>query len=341
MIMDMDRFKKELVNEIIEKCSPIIERAACDFVNEQERIDLIRQETKDYMRTIEINRKGGKAWWSNPYKRMNGDIVIPVDEIEDDLYNFYFLSECFYTNEFEKGVARIAIGELQFDLSQEYSKEFMILKKIVKLIMTVDDEYQKYDDDLNGMHYQELYERYRDILDADEVAMRKRINDRMYVRNKNYKIIKIESFEHSNMFDVYSDFRSPMCFCRDEYKYDAYIHGGDNAMYMCLYSGIDNVERPDIENGCETVKASWVNYKNMHVEGYIGLPWDEYGMSLIVVIVNPDGSLNTCASRWNHALKGFARDFLDEEQISGVLGVNFYETFLPEPEESNEEVELY
>ena len=48
---------------------------------------------------------------------------------------------------------------------------------------------------------------------------------------------------------------------------------------------------------------------------------------MILLSVTPDCEICCCASRWNHELGDFSRDFLDEEQLSNLLGVNFYDEF--------------
>ena len=320
----------------------INEERASDFINTQERIDEVRQYTRDLMTTFEVDRKPG--WWTTPMKRHNGKVVVPVEAIEDDLYHFFLLSNFFYTNEFEPGIARIAITELEFDLSQRFSKKFMLFKKIIEVIMTVDDEYLKYDNDLNGLSFEELREQYNDIILTDYNAMATRIEQRTYHRNKSYNVIKIESFEHAQLFYDYSNSYSPLCMTYSEFKYDSYTANGNNAMYFVIYKDIDDVEEPDIDydnlsNKNFSVKsASWIDYSQMLADGYCSFPWDEYGMSLIVVIINTDGTLNTCIGRYNHALGSFARDYLDEEQLSIAVGGNFYEVFKPNEVAFEEEI---
>ena len=57
---------------------------------------------------------------------------------------------------------------------------------------------------------------------------------------------------------------------------------------------------------------------------------------MIAVSVNEDGSLNTCTCRWNHS-NGGNDNIMTTQQISQLLGVNFYQTFLPVTEEEKNE----
>ena len=318
------------------------EERASDFINTQERIDEVRQYTRDLMTTFEVDRKPG--WWTTPMRRHTGKVVVPVEAIEDDIYHFFLLSNLFYTNEFEPGIARIAITELEFDLSQRFSKKFMLFKKIIEIIMTVDDEYLKYDNDLNGLSFEELREEYNDLILSEYNAMATRIEQRTYRKNKEYNIIKIESFEHAQMFYEYSNSYSPLCMTYSKFKYDSYTAYGNNAMYFVLYKDFKNIEEPDIDyddlsNKNFSVKpASWIDYTQLLHDGCCMFPWDEYGLSLMVVIVNTDGTLNTCIGRYNHALGSYARDYLDEEQLSIAVGGNFYEVFKPNEVDFEEEI---
>ena len=56
--------------------------------------------------------------------------------------------------------------------------------------------------------------------------------------------------------------------------------------------------------------------------------YDKYGFSMMIVHVDENGRLLQCVSRYNHSLGEFARDFLDEEELSLILGVNFYDVFV-------------
>ena len=196
--------------------------------------------------------------------------------------------------------------------------------------MTTDYEYEKYDQDLNGMSYYELYDMYGDIIHLEYTRMKRRINNTVYEKNPAYKIVKINSFEQSKLFCKYTSTVSPWCTTYSQSKYNAYADNGNNAIYHVIYNGFKDIEKPEIDDELGGgKKASWVDYSNINDDGMAYLPYDEYGLSLLLVVVNPDGSLNNCTSRWNHELGVFARDYLDEEHLSSLLGVNFYDTFKP------------
>ena len=94
-----------------------------------------------------------------------------------------------------------------------------------------------------------------------------------------------------------------------------------------LHRDFRNIEKP--ERGSELVKCPDIDYSYIGMDdGNIELPYDFYGFSMMIVHVDGNGRLLQCVSRYNHSCGVFARDFLDEEEISLLLGVNFYEVFL-------------
>lgn len=97
--------------------------------------------------------------------------------------------------------------------------------------------------------------------------------------------------------------------------YDSYTAEGDNIFYFCLKDGFENIQ-PEMGENC---------------------PKDEYGLSMIAVSVCPDGSLNTATCRWNHNNGGDDNIFTTEE-ISQIIGRNFYQTFLPPSPEDIKEI---
>ena len=76
--------------------------------------------------------------------------------------------------------------------------------------------------------------------------------------------------------------------------------------YICLKNGFENVPEK-IGEGC---------------------PLDEYGLSMLAVCVDENGECKTVTCRWNHN-NGGNDDIMSTEELSRLLGVNFYEVFKP------------
>ena len=98
--------------------------------------------------------------------------------------------------------------------------------------------------------------------------------------------------------------------------YNSYTNNGAYKFYVCLRDDYKTVEKKVGQNA----------------------PLDDYGLSMIAINVDALGELNTCTVRWNHSYGG-NDNAMTVEQISDLLGVNFYETFAPkDPRETFEKL---
>lgn len=158
---------------------------------------------------------------------------------------------------------------------------------------------------------QELIDRFKSVSVDDLESDKNTINQGSYEENSSYKIVRIPDFETASQYGKYTQW----CITQDEQYYDSYTKGHMGIFYFCLRNGFENVPREQGENA----------------------PLDDYGLSMIAVSVNPDGSLNTCTSRWNHDMDG-NDSIMDTQQISELVGRNFYQTFLPRPEEEIKQI---
>ena len=170
----------------------------------------------------------------------------------------------------------------------------------------------EYDNNLNDLSAEELNERFTTNIQQDLEKDKNEVNNAEYVKtNHGYQIVPIETFEEATQYSGYTDW----CVTRDERMFNSYTHFGLGKFYFCLKDGFESVERIKGEN----------------------VPLDEYGLSMIAISVNEDGSLNTCTCRWNHE-NGGNDNIMDTKQISELFGQSFYELFLPKSEEEIEAV---
>ena len=218
-----------------------------------------------------------------------------LDNIRTDIPNSR-IAQC----KFLLGIARIVSnGELN-----DY-RSISSLNKTLQYIGS-DAHVNEYNNDLNGENLQTLINRFSSNVTKDLESDKESIEKEKYQENNNYQIIKINSFEEATKYDKYVDW----CVTYSKKNYDSYTNGGYGVFYFCLKNGFENVERKKGE----------------------GCPYDEYGLSMIAVSVNEDGSLNTSTTRWNHANGGTDNSFTTQE-LSKIIGVNFYNTFKPKTEE--------
>jgi len=165
----------------------------------------------------------------------------------------------------------------------------------------------EYDNNLNGLSAYDFIKRFSGVVSNGLENDKQEVSSDEYVRNSEYDIIRINSFEESEEYGEYVDW----CVTYDKNMYNSYTKGGSGVFYFCLRDGFEDEEA---------------------VEGD-GCPLDSYGLSMVAVSVNSDGSCNTITCRWNHA-NGGNDNIMDTKQLSQLLGVNFYDVFKPlTPEE--------
>lgn len=169
-----------------------------------------------------------------------------------------------------------------------------------------DANYQKYDKNLNGLSADEIIERFREERERDAANDREKLANQEYEKNNLYDIVRINTFEQSSQYAQYCYQRDIWCITKYPNMLDSYTDGGIGQFYFCLKKGFEDME-PIQGEGC---------------------PLDEYGLSMIAVCVNGDGSLKNCTCRWNHS-NGGNDNIMNAEEVSNVLGVNFYDVFKP------------
>ena len=163
----------------------------------------------------------------------------------------------------------------------------------------------EYDRNLNGLSADELISKFKKVRE-NNVEMEKREISKMKFGVSDYEIIKIDSFNDAKKYYKYTNPSSRWCLTHMEDMYDSYTCGGINQIYFCLRNGFENI-KPTVG-------------KNT--------PLDEYGLSMLSIIVNENGELAYCTCRWNHDNEG-NDSVMDAVEISEVVNVNFYEVFKP------------
>ena len=175
------------------------------------------------------------------------------------------------------------------------------LNSTLKLVAS-DAHINEYDRNLNGMHCQELVQRFSKAISDNIEAEKEEINQMTFDTPSNYEIVRIDSFGQAEEYGQYTSW----CVTHDGRMFDSYTSNGINQFYFCLRHGFKNVERRVGEN----------------------CPLDEYGLSMIAVSVNENGMLNTCTCRWNHD-NGGNDNIMDAKGVSQVIGMNFFNVFKP------------
>ena len=196
------------------------------------------------------------------------------------------------------GVARLFIDG---DLSVNDYFKCTNFNQALKLIAS-DAHVNEYDNNLNGMSADELINRFADVR-VGELSKRKELmGGKQYRKNNNYTIVPINSFDEATKYAKYNEW----CVTYSEDMFDDKTCNGAGRFYFCLRNGFENVPKKVGPNA----------------------PLDEYGLSMIAVSITMEGEPNSITCRWNHD-NGGSDNVMDDEQLSDLLGVNFYNVFKP------------
>ncbi len=224
-------------------------------------------------------------------------------------FRLYFLSYFDISHgkgplEYAIGLARIAIGELGMFKGGNGDSILSKLKVNVLFLHNSEDVQLKsrFNGNLNGLNYMELTSQ----LDGERRKFNRKNRDvlsNMGGNASDYVVVPISSYKEASKYDQYTSW----CVTHAERHFQAYTEGG-RRFYFCLKKGFKNVQK-ERGNGC---------------------PLDEYGLSMISVLVDSEGEPNYITTRWNHENDGENNENLrTAEQMQKITGIKFYSTFKP------------
>lgn len=205
-------------------------------------------------------------------------------------------------SEFTKGIVRIALYDLNMFSHQEDKEGINNFSLIIKYLH--DNNTQEFDENLNGLSYNDLFEKYNEIANTPDEEN----NDgNIQSYDTDYTIVPINSYAEAHQYNKYCYPNDQWCVTYGAHHYDSYIRG-NKRFYFCFKNGFENL-KPEMGPNC---------------------PLDEYGLSMISILVDSRGEPDTVTTRWNHSNRGENNpNFRTVEQIESVLGVPFYKTFKP------------
>ena len=202
------------------------------------------------------------------------------------------------------------------------------LSELNNILYNIRERNDILDRNLDGLSFMELWEEYYNTEDgvnnADSV-------EKIRKTPTGYIIKHIESYEESS-----NSGPEDWCITYDQELYYTVVNGGD-----CIYI----VENPEMMKSIDT-KSKEFDYASdimatptLYDLGEYGSgepPYDTYGLSRFVVLVNPNGLY--VYSRWNipDDLDG---QFLNREELEEVIGMPFNEAFpYIKPDEVDDEI---
>ena len=302
----------------------ITESQLKQMIKETVRRLLTEDKVSDYIKKqIVNNSRYSKEMLSTPVAELPKDVRSSMQESAPSIYNacvnhgqnlsaflrLYFLSYFDINHgkgpvEYVMGLARIAIGELKmFDRNAE--SDTALLKQVVLFLHNSTDEQLKaqYDGNLNGLDFYALVRQLNGARREFNAANRTRLKGATDGRVSAYKVVAINSAEEAAKYGQFTSW----CVTHSKANYDGYTEGG-RRFYFCLRDGFEDVPE-EVGEGC---------------------PLDDYGLSMISVLVDSEGEPNVVTTRWNHENDGENNENLHTaEQVQEVTNIDFYATFKP------------
>lgn len=204
----------------------------------------------------------------------------------------------------DKQIGKFTLGVTRMYLNNEITDANTIsdINATLKLLTAHLNEYNR---NLNGLSAEELISKFKQARENNVKKEKQEINGIKF-GTSDYEIVKIDSFNDAKKYSKYTNPNSRWCLTYMENMYNSYTCDGINQIYFCLRHGFEDIKPVVGENA----------------------PFDEYGLSMLSIIVNEDGELAYCTTRWNH-YNGGNDSAMDAVEISKVVNVNFYEVFKP------------
>ena len=182
-------------------------------------------------------------------------------------------------------------------------ESIMKLNSILKYINNDESLNSSFDRNLNGLTFEKLSEQTTEGMEQAYKSERERLGSTDFgERNTSYNIVKINDFEEASEYGMYTSW----CVTHDDEAFDSYTNNGICVFYFCLKDGFESIPEKIGEN----------------------CPLDEYGLSMLAVCVDENGECNSITCRWNDN-NGGNGNIMSTEELSRLLGVNFYEVFKP------------
>ena len=207
------------------------------------------------------------------------------------------------------GLSRIGIGELGYFQRTANQSDLSLLKQLVLFAYNNEEVNKELDSNLNNMTFDELKTMLNDRRKKYNEANKSKLSSKN-VSSKDYMVVPILSEEQAEQYGKYTSW------CITHGSYSSYAKNGSR-FYFCLKNGFENVKK-ETGDGC---------------------PLDDYGLSMVSVLVDIDGEPTIITTRWNHEHDGENNERLHTaEQVQEILGVNFYKTFKPYTKEELKEL---
>lgn len=203
---------------------------------------------------------------------------------------------------------RLAYARLAKDINYDPSK----LAKLDGAIKMLEEDDHGLDANLNGVSYDDFIST---LGKESEEKNKEMMANRQRVSGANrYEVVKVNNHDEARQFEKYTDWciawPSPQ-------HYDEAVEYGLSNMYVAL--------RDDFKK--------FPNHHDKHVEPGENAPLDDYGLSMICVCTQPDGTPNVICTRWNHSNGGNGLMDMDVPTFEKLTNLDFEKNFPPKDKE--------
>ena len=283
----------------------IVNRAMAQILNEG------RNEIKAKEKTLNVIRQffNNASWLDNEYvdpqtPDANPEHLTVIEIIEKRLKDSYFHSNIADSViRLEPIIMNIALS-LGFEQNNPDAQKLERLRSIVTYINGAVKKKLGLPIELNKLKlenttFDTLNELFGSIIDEYEKSEEYAINGKDYTAdpNNNYTIEADVSFERAHEIGNYSCPDSKLCYTQSRRSWDQYTRNGVYTVYILLHNG-------------------WESEPCVHRDN---TPYDDYGLSMIFVIVDEEGRLMYSNTRCHHTTKGQGPSNVDQSFSSFKL----------------------
>ena len=276
-------------------------------------------------RTMSVIRKN--YFTLNTYK---------VYELENKIADEYFhgpMSGQYKIRKYEPLIADILTKEFGYPYLDGYYQEKTFLKDVMKYIWNYQIREGKTPTiDIQNDNFNTIFEKYKPLL--DELEKRDLDVNRLDKNKSEYEIIPIPDFDTARKYGAYSNPNLRLCYTDYRDTWQRFTNNEEYKVYLCLN------------------KNTWEKWgKGECPSTNEKTPYDEYGLSMIWVFINPNtGEIEYSNTRWNHEMEaripkaqyggvGVDKSF----NISGLeeaIGMSFEQAFDIKPGEGKNRTKI-
>ena len=235
------------------------------------------------------NHFGNASWLDTVFEHEdNPDRMTNID------YMFYHFEEEFYHDPRLRNGATMRLEPLFCRLAfeagfQQSNPDVPKLQRLMAILNLMYDLSSAGKIDLQTINidtttFEDLNNEFGKIIDQKAKEAADERNNTEYQENNDYKVIGPVDFETANKYGSMSCPGGEICYTQNRDTWNgAYTRNDSNSVYIILKNGWENIPA---KHDDRTESA-----------------YDTYGLSMIFVIVDDEGKLIYCNTRWNHHAK--------------------------------------